>query len=159
MDGRKVYFVDEDRWVTMNGTHVLVGDRGDIKNEKLKKKIEGTSKKESEEDKEKEAKKQETIKKYGGTDLTKSELNKKYGGELVSMDSNGEYNFKSPDVVSEFLEDVENKTDGGSYAGALNKEELGVLKALAYSDNSYIDAEDKMWIMDNFRRVIRAKLK
>ena len=39
VDFRKVYLVDEDRWVTIKGTHVLVSDRGDIKNKNLKKKI------------------------------------------------------------------------------------------------------------------------
>lgn len=38
-DFRKVYFVDEDRWVTMKGTHVLVSDKGKIKNKKLNDKI------------------------------------------------------------------------------------------------------------------------
>lgn len=42
---RKFYSIDEDRWITIKGTHVLVDDNGGIKNEKLKDKIESTSKK------------------------------------------------------------------------------------------------------------------
>jgi hypothetical protein len=38
---RRVYIADEDRWVTMHGTHILVDDKGTIKNKKLKDKIGG----------------------------------------------------------------------------------------------------------------------
>lgn len=38
---RRVYIADEDRWITMHGTHVLVDDKGTIKNKKLKDKIGG----------------------------------------------------------------------------------------------------------------------
>ena len=41
---RKVYLVAEDRWITINGTHLLVSDKGKILNDKMRKKIEGTSK-------------------------------------------------------------------------------------------------------------------
>lgn len=169
--GRKVYVVAEDRWITINGTHLLVSDKGKILNDKMRKKIEGTSKdngggskveKPAETEKiakEQEEKKKQTIKKYGGTDLTKSELNKKYGGNLISMDFDGEYSFKSPDAVYDFMDDIENKTNGGNFAGKLSKEELGVLKALAWSKNSVIDPSDKVWIQDSFGRAIRTKLK
>ena len=168
---RKVYLVAEDRWITINGTHLLVSDKGKILNDKMRKKIEGTSKenggdskvdkttKTETASKEQEEKKKQTIKNYGGTDLTKSEVNKKYGGNLISMNSDGEYTFKSPDAVYDFMDDVENKTNGGNYAGTLSKEELGVLKALAWSKNSVVDPSDRMWIQDSFGRAIRAKLK
>ena len=45
-DYRKVYFVAEDRWVTIKGTHVLVGDKGNIKNDNLRNKIGGEKKSE-----------------------------------------------------------------------------------------------------------------
>ena len=75
------------------------------------------------------------------------------------MDSDGEYNFKSPDAVYDFMDDIENKTNGGNFAGKLSKEELGVLKALAWCKNSVIDPSDKVWIQDSFGRAIRTKLK
>lgn len=168
---RKVYLVAEDRWITINGTHLLVSDDGKILNDKIRKKIEGTSKdngggskvdkdiKTETPSKEQEEKRKRIIKSYGGTDLTKSELNKKYGGNLISMDSDGDYTFKSPDAVFDFMDDVEKKTNGGNYAGTLSKEELGVLKALAWSKNSVVDPSDRMWIQDSFGRAIREKLK
>lgn len=75
------------------------------------------------------------------------------------MDSDGDYTFKSPDAVFDFMDDVEKKTNGGNYAGTLSKEELGVLKALAWSKNSVVDPSDRMWIQDSFGRAIREKLK
>ena len=41
---RKQYSVDEDRWVTMKGTHVLLNDKGKIKNKKMRDKIESHAK-------------------------------------------------------------------------------------------------------------------
>ena len=75
------------------------------------------------------------------------------------MDSDGEYSFKSPDAVYDFMDDIENKTHGGNFAGKLSKEELGVLKALSQSKNSDIDPSDKVWIEDSFGRAMRTKLK
>lgn len=40
---RKQYSVDEDRWVTIKGTHVLINNKGEIKDEKLRKEIDGNS--------------------------------------------------------------------------------------------------------------------
>ena len=40
--------ISEERWVTMNGTHVLVDDNGYIKNEKIRKNIESTATKKKE---------------------------------------------------------------------------------------------------------------
>ena len=42
---RKQFIVDEDKWITIKGTHVLTDDDGNIKNEKLKDKIEGNNSK------------------------------------------------------------------------------------------------------------------
>lgn len=39
---RNLYVVEADRWVTIKGTHVLVDDKGNIKDEKLKKEIEAS---------------------------------------------------------------------------------------------------------------------
>lgn len=43
--GRKLYSIDEDRWITIKGTHVLTDDAGNIKNEKIKKKLEDSRQK------------------------------------------------------------------------------------------------------------------
>ena len=42
-DGTMSLKIDEDKWITIKGTHVLVDDKGNIQNEKIRKKIEGDS--------------------------------------------------------------------------------------------------------------------
>jgi hypothetical protein len=37
--------IDEDKWITIHGAHVLVSDKGEIKNKNLRKKIETSDKK------------------------------------------------------------------------------------------------------------------
>ena len=41
---KKQYSVDEDKWVTMKGTHVLLNNKGKIKNKKMRDKIESHAK-------------------------------------------------------------------------------------------------------------------
>jgi hypothetical protein len=43
MSNRKTFVSEDERWITVKGTHVLVDDDGVIQNKKLRKKIEATS--------------------------------------------------------------------------------------------------------------------
>jgi len=81
---RKQYKVDEDRWVTIKGTHVLINNKGEIKDEKLRKEIEGNTKESNKKEDKKEEKKnvkKKFIENEKDFDSERDNVLKKFGDE------------------------------------------------------------------------------
>lgn len=154
---RKVYLVAEDRWITINGTHLLVSDKGKILNDKMRKKIEGTSKNNGGGSKVKKEENKETRQESSNkARLQYSKVNKRYGGELIYKSLSGRYNWDM-DKAGEFLDDIEKKSKDGSMPEALDKDELEVLRAMADDPRSPIHPDDREWINTNFRAAKNSK--
>lgn len=122
---RKQYKVDEDKWITIKGTHVLTDDDGNIKNEKIKKKLEDS--------KEKKISKQKEVIKKAVSDLPDADgfdyndnhsygrggnriwkVREKLRGCGMSMD-NADKVYKSLRSLNSKMKDIYDALDSGDY--------------------------------------------
>jgi hypothetical protein len=149
--------VDEDKWVTIKGTHVLTDDNGDMKNDKLKKKIEATSKSGKKSvDAKKEGTEKSVEKDYKNPDnLEKlkdtSPSAKKYGlfksgkenGRLDSLVTTDDID---KEAANKFLDDVADRYDHGKHP---TEDEKECFKALL-TNLKVFSKEDRRYIRDAF---------
>lgn len=141
---------ESDEWITIKGTHVLTDGDGNIRNEKLAKKIENTSKTSNPKKSKKEKKTIDATNKvnhvkYSDADSKEnlkhlndnSEANKKY---KFFKSENGDVD---KEAVNKFIEDVADKMDERRERPTTDEYEclkaLNKLGALSKEDSEYVE--------------------